>query len=502
MPPSSIASRVRAFTPLKNRLERLAGQRGNVIINDSYSNDIDALAAALTFAQSQSADGRVTLLLGELQPSPDGPARLAQLLADGRTEVLTVGETPPPGLPPARHYATVAELRAALTDLDWHDRTILVKGASYQHFSRLVAHFIHQQHRTELRVDLDALRHNFLALRAAAGSGHPVICMVKASAYGSGALPVARALVDLGADYLAVAYPDEGKALRDGGITTPIIVLNVDIHLYDYCARHGLEPVIHDGPGLRTAAARDLPLHLELDTGMGRLGFPPAKLEDLAKTLARHPEYRVASIFTHLASSDDRGDESYTETQLTTFRAAYERLTGMLTQRPFAHVLNSAAVGRYPPAPGEGVRLGIGLFGLEDVNRLGLRPVLTLLTHVKSIRRYDDEATVGYGRRGRAAAGTRIAVLSIGYADGLPRTVGEGKYAVLIAGRPAPIVGSVCMDMTMVDVTDIPGARTGVEAIVFGPEHPVEELARTAGTIPYEILTGVGPRVRRVYLGE
>ena len=493
--------------PLANRLEQRAGRRGGVVINDSYSNDFSALAAALDFAVAQNPFPELTLILGTLQPGFFGPQpgtrALAQLLEGTVSRLITVGKANAQ-IPAAHHFTTTEDLLAALDTLDFSQTTVLVKGASHERLGRVADALSRQQHRTVLTLDLTALRHNFRVYRERAATG--MIVMVKASAYGGGSLPVARAVVAAGADRLAVAYPDEGRTLREGGLRVPVIILNADPAQYARCATDELEPVVHRRVDLERALSAGLRVHLELDTGMGRLGFAPAELADdllpLLATLGPRAG-QIASVFTHLAAADDPAHDDFTRRQLTTFDAAYERLAAALGRRPDRHLLNSNGIARFPDHAYEFVRLGIGLYGLGDATLAArLRPALRLSTYVSRVYDYPAGHTIGYGRRGRLLRPSRIAVLPLGYADGLPRLAGEGRFAVRFASGPAPTIGAVCMDMTMVDVTELPAVGAGSEAVVFGPDHPIELLAAAAQTIPYEVLTGVGNRVHRVYVEE
>ena len=568
--------------PLTNRLEQREGRRGGVVINDSYSNDPSALAAALDFAVAQNPYERLTLILGTLQPGafnwsskqdqtgqstaqkrgafsqkplPRGTAEgsreahglgrggqpgssnlhgtrgrahiesgvgsresarvgsrelgvgsrstgeLTQLLAGRVDRLITVGNSYAP-TDGDRHYPTPEALLADLDELDTTPETILVKGASYERLGRVANALSRKQHQTLLRLDLTALRHNFQVYRRSVDAG--MIVMVKASAYGGGGLPVARALAAAGADRLAVAYPDEGRSLREGGLTLPIMVLNAAAETYARCAADGLEPVVHQTKDLRRARAAGLRVHLELDTGMARLGFQPNDLDGLISELKKE-DYgpTIASVFTHLAAAEDAAHDDFTRTQLAAFDASFTKISAELPAPPARHALNTNGTSRFPGHAYEFVRLGIGLYGIGDATRAGeLRPALRLITHITRI--YDRPAgdSVGYGRRGKLDRPSRIAVLPVGYADGLPRLAGEGRFAVKIGERTAPTIGSVCMDMTTIDVTDLPEVQDGDEVILFGPNHPIELLAEAAQTIPYEILTGIGPRVHRVYSEE
>ncbi|MBC6993510.1 alanine racemase [Neolewinella lacunae] len=505
--PAAILEASRLFQPLANRLEQRAGLHGGPVINDSYSNDRSALAAALDFAEAQNPFPRLCLILGTLQSTGNG-ADLDDLLALLRPRVsrlITVGQSNAAlaqAFQPSQHFATVEALLAELDTLSFGAESILVKGASRERFDRIADALSRQQHRTLLRLDLSALRHNFAHYRSLAGSG--MIVMVKASAYGGGSLPVARALASAGAEYLAVAYADEGKTLRAGGITLPIMVLNAEPFAYHQLESARLEPVVYDLEGLRQAARWGLRVHLELDTGMGRLGFGTADLPGLLAALPHlGAEGRIASVFTHLAASEAAEHDAFTREQITQFAAAWEAIVDALGYPPPRHVLNTNGISRFRAFAYEFVRLGIGLYGIGDPAQAGMtRPVLQLSTRVSQVYTRPAGTSVGYGRRGRLEEESQIAVLSIGYADGLPRLAGEGRFAVLLHGKLAPTVGAICMDMTMVDVSAIPEVRAGDEAIIFGPSHPIELLATAAQTIPYELLTGIGERVHRVYSGE
>ncbi len=499
MSQTEIASGVADFQPLSNRLEQREGLHGGPVINDSYSNDISALTAALNFAMAQNPHEKLTLILGTLQPGTIDSG-LKHILEDLVSRIITVGRRNHP-VRGHLHYPDTAALLSDLSNITFSKETILIKGASYEGFDRIADTLSRKQHRTVLRIDLAALRHNFLLYRKQVDAR--MIVMVKASAYGGGALPVARTLVDAGADALAVAYPDEGKALREGGVELPIMVLNAAPHTFNRMREDALDPVVHSTEGLRQAAAAGLRVHLEIDSGMGRLGFADRALDDLILTLTTgRYERSVISVFTHLAASESPDHDEFTRQQLRVFDAAYERIKAVLSVAPLRHVLNTNGISRFPEAAFDFVRLGIGLYGVGDAQQTGLRPVLELTTRITAV--YDRAAgtTIGYGRRGKLSRDSRIAVLAIGYADGLPRAVGEGRFSVMINGMLAPIIGAVCMDMTMVDVSGIAGVTAGGTAIVFGPDHPLESLAEAAQTIPYEILTGIGERVHRVYSQE
>ena len=507
--PDQIRRQLGGLRPLSNRLEQREGRNGGIVINDSYSNDLSALAAALDFAAAQNPFSGLTLILGTIQPGsfnlPGTSARavnpaVLQLLEGRVTRLITVG-TSNADLPSEQHFATPEDLLTAIENgLSFRAETILVKGASFEQLGRVADALSRKQHQTLLRLDLTALRHNFQIYRQGISAG--MIVMVKASAYGGGALPVARALAAAGADYLAVAYPDEGRLLREGGVRLPILVLNAEPGTFSRCVTDELEPVVHQISALRRAHAYGLKVHLELDTGMARLGFQTTALDSLLAELNREDYTEtIASVFTHLAASEDPAHDGFTRQQLADFDAAYAQISTTLDSTPPRHVLNSNGISRFPERAYEMVRLGIGLYGIGDATRKEeLRPALQLLTHITRV--YDRPAgdSIGYGRKGRLDRPSRIAVLPLGYADGLPRLAGEGGFSVRIGEHLAPIVGAVCMDMTTIDVTDLPDhISAGTEVVIFGPLHSIELLARAAQTIPYEILTGIGSRVHRIY---
>ena len=504
VPEHLVIEEVTHLRTLSNRLEQREGRDGGPIINDSYSNDFSALAAALQFAETQDPFGSLTLILGTVQPLPDLGARLRYLLQDRVNRLVLVGGANrefATEFPKASYYPSPEQLLQALPSLHFERQTVLIKGASYERFDRIADALSRQLHRTQLRINLSALRHNLAVYRSLLPPDCKLLVMAKASAYGSGALPVAQLLQDAGADYLAVAYPDEGHTLRRGGIHLPIMVLNAAPYTLAGMVADRLEPVVHTLEQCQLAVGLGLQIHLEVDTGMGRLGFSPEKFVGLIPQLQ---SLQVKSLFTHLAASEDPTHDAFTAQQLDTFHEVYELYRaggGAQVQR---HVLNSNGIARFPRATHDMVRLGIGLYGVGDralADRL--QPALSLTATISSITERRPGETIGYGRRGVITTeGSRIAVVSIGYADGLPRAAGEGRFSLRIGDRLAPTVGSICMDMCMIDVTSVLDAQVGDVVTVFGPDHSIELLADAVGTIAYEILTGIGQRVHRIYEGE
>ncbi|GAA4352543.1 bifunctional UDP-N-acetylmuramoyl-tripeptide:D-alanyl-D-alanine ligase/alanine racemase [Hymenobacter saemangeumensis] len=561
---AEIQRRLSRLHPVAMRLEMKQGRHGSYLLDDTYNNDLAGLGLALESLRRQSRPGRRTVILSDVLesglPAPELYARVAGLLAThGVSRLVAIGPDINEQLAmsneqwtvveeqeatrPARklliaHYSLLIEFypstEAFLATLDpaaFAQETILVKGARRFGFERIVAALQAQQHGTVLEVNLDALSHNLQHYRQRLQPGTRLMVMVKAFAYGSGSYEVASLLQFQRADYLAVAYADEGVALREHGISLPIMVMNPAPDSFDTLRRYRLEPEIYSFDMLREylrASAAMQPahqqghhpgassphhpltsspsIHLKLDTGMRRLGFEESDVPELAALLREHrARLPVASLMTHLAASDEARHDNFTREQLAAFRRMAAVLEEAIGHPVLKHALNSAGILRFPDAQLDMVRLGIGLYGVDagGTDQDALRPVSSLRTTISQIKVLPKGQTVGYGRRGSGTAHERrIATLAIGYADGYDRRFGNGVGTVLIHGQPAPLVGSVCMDMCMVDVTDIPQARAGDLALVFGPGLGLPDLAARIGTIAYELLTNVSERVKRVFVTE
>ncbi|MCW5899560.1 MAG: bifunctional UDP-N-acetylmuramoyl-tripeptide:D-alanyl-D-alanine ligase/alanine racemase [Flavobacteriales bacterium] len=514
--PAWIAERTPLLAPVAMRMEVLDGMHGITLINDTYSNDAASLAIALEHLEAIAAGRPKAVVLSDILESGDAAevlyARVAALLQRAGVEkLLTVG----PRIAAEKHRFTCSvedhpDTDHLLTSTDpatLAGYAVLVKGARAFALERVTQRWQRQVHGTVLEIDLEAVRHNLNHYRALLGPQVRIMAMVKAFGYGGGAVELARLLAHERVHYLGVAYADEGIDLRQHGIGTPILVMNPEPVPFEVMRRFQLEAEVYDLHGLREAdqhAGSDPampPIHLKLDTGMRRLGFAPEDLPALLEALRDARHLRVASILSHFSAADDPAQDDHTRQQLSTFLRMADAIAETLGYRPLRHIAHSAGTTRFPAARLDMVRLGIGLHGIGfDVNEQDLlRPVATLRTPVAQIKHLRAGDTVGYGRSWRAEGARVIATLPIGYADGISRRLSNGVGRVWIHGKAAPIVGRVCMDMCMVDVTGIP-CDVGDEAIVFGPEHPVGELAAALGTIPYEVLTSIPPRVKRVYL--
>ncbi len=361
---------------------------------------------------------------------------------------------------------------------------------------------------TVLEIDLSALEHNYRFLKSRLHPKTRFLAVVKAYAYGSATIAIARKLEALGVDYFAVAYTKEGTALRDHGIKIPILVLHPQpVNFAELIARC-LEPSIYSARVLsafqeaaRTAEQTDYPVHLKFNTGLNRLGFWESDVSRVANQLKECDSLKVISLFSHLAASDDLAEESFTKMQIQRFKEIVATLEPALDNKPFLHLLNTSGILNYPEAQFDMVRSGIGLYGYSNDPKIDkqLKPVATLKTVISQIHRIDPEESVGYNRAYKAPGLRRIATLPVGHADGIGRIYGKGKGSVRIKGCKAPIIGNVCMDMLMIDITDIP-CQEGDEVVLFGKGHSAEELAAGAQTISYELLTGISQRVKRVVL--
>ena len=392
----------------------------------------------------------------------------------------------------------------------FRDEVILVKGARVFAFEKIVQRLELKAHQTVLEIDLGALVHNLKAYQQRLRPETKVMAMVKAFAYGSGGAEVAAKLQFSGVDYLGVAYADEGVELRKAGIGTPVMVMNPEETAFEKIVEFQLEPELYSFEILRSFESflrregiEEYPVHIEVETGMNRLGFSATDTHLLAGAL-QHSGLRIRTVFSHLAASEDPAEDAFTRAQFNTFLAFCDQLAQQTGQTFLRHIANTAAVLRHPDLQLDMVRLGIGLYGIDPAATgiVPLQPVATLRSTIAQLKQVPAGGSIGYNRSGRVGRDSRIATIRLGYADGYPRRLGNGTGQVWIRGRKVPVIGNVCMDMFMADVTDLPDVTVGDEVILFGPSLPVQDLATAAGTIPYEIMTGISQRVRRVFFEE
>lgn len=520
VPPAVIARRMLKLEPVAMRLDVRLGKNNCLIINDTYNSDINSIKIALDFQHQRKMDRplKKTLILSDILQTGIMPKTLYKKVAEmvsqsGIEKLIGIG-------PDIYDNADVFPVKEKLffrnTDefirssvwKTFENDLVLLKGARRFHFEHINALIEERVHETVLEVDLDAVVHNFNYYKSKLADGVKMICMVKANGYGTGAVEIAKTLQYHRCDYLAVAVAEEGKLLRDEGISLPVIILNPEVNGFEELFTNDLEPEVYNFRILeafvKEAERRgitDYPVHIKIDTGMHRLGFLPAQIGELADVLRMQKGLRVHSVFSHLSASESWAFDDFTHRQIETLQHAAAEIESKLGYSVNKHILNSAGIERFPHAQWDMVRLGIGLYGVSANELNGLKNVCTLKTTILQIKDVAGHETVGYGRNEELQRESRVAAIRIGYADGLDRKFGNRKGQVLINGQFAPIIGNVCMDLCMVDVTDIE-ANEGDSVVIFGENLSVIDLAERIGTIPYEILTSVSPRVKRVYIKE
>ncbi|HLP94584.1 MAG TPA: bifunctional UDP-N-acetylmuramoyl-tripeptide:D-alanyl-D-alanine ligase/alanine racemase [Saprospiraceae bacterium] len=520
VPQEEIERRMQRLEPVEMRLEVKAAIHRCTLINDAYSNDLDSLRLALQFARQQAGKGALTLILSDILQSGLPPETLWKSVAElmrthhvGR--LIGIGTDIPDlqqWLPASVHctfYAGTELFLAEIGGLEFREETILLKGARAFAFERIARRLEEKAHKTVLEVNLSALVHNLKTYQRLLQPGTRMMVMVKAEGYGAGSAQVAKLLEFHQVDYLGVAYADEGIALREAGVNLPILVLNPEPASFDVIQRYRLEPEVYSPELLDEIAAfaspdKPLAIHLKLDTGMHRLGFEPSDMPALLAKLRDCPYLRIASVFSHLAASDAPLHDDFTRAQAAAFSGMYQQIQEALGYQPLRHICNTGGIERWPEFHFDMVRLGIGLYGTGGPTvQHQLQVVNSLKATISQIKNIPAGDTVGYNRNsGLLTKPRRIATISIGYADGFLRLAGGGRYAVGIRGHRAPTLGNVCMDMTMVDISDIPEAQVGDEVTIFGQNPPVQDLAQCLQTIPYEVFTNVSDRVKRVYWQE
>lgn len=523
-PMDVIAARMGALTPVGTRMNVTDGVNGCLLIYDSYTADLRSLTPALDFMARRATTGRTsTVILSDVtheqMAAAELYAKVARLLKRrGIRRVIGIGEEIMRhkryfGID-AEFYASTDEFLKEVSASDFERELILIKGAARSHFERIAEMLEARHHETILEVNLDAVVHNFNFFRAHLEPSTGIVAMVKASAYGAGSYELAKTMQAQGAAYLAVAAVDEGVDLRQAGITMPIMVLNPKVVNYKTLFAYNLEPEIYSVDILdeiiREGTKRGIenyPVHLKFDTGMHRLGFLEKDIPEVVARILGQNAISVRSVFSHLAGADGTEFDDYTQMQFDIFDRCCMRLKEALgDDRPFLrHILNSTGILRFPAHQYDMVRLGIGLYGvrtMEDGSQDALKQVSSLHTIVISVKEWEAGTTIGYSRRGVLTRPSRIATIPIGYADGFNRHLGNGRSSVWINGTRCPIVGNICMDACMVDVTDAPHCAPGDAVELFGEHITVYELADLLGTIPYEILTSVSTRVKRVYYRE
>jgi alanine racemase len=502
--------------PVDMRLDVKQGLNNCLLINDAYNSDINSLDIALDFMQSRRAGKKLkaTLILSDILQSGTLPKSLykkvAELVKRKKVErIIGIGrDLSEYGAlfdMQKEFYLTTDAFLASPSFKSLHDELILLKGSRRFHFERISERLERKLHETILEVDLDAVAHNFNYYRSLLKPETKLIAMVKAFGYGVGSNELGKTLQAYNCDYLAVAVADEGAELRKEGISIPIIVMNPEQSSFNLLLEHLLEPEIYSFRLLETLIKETMhrgitsyPVHIKIDTGMHRLGFRPEDMPEIARIIKSQSGLVVRSVFSHLAGSDSPAFDDFTHRQVAVFQRAASTLEAGLEYRLLKHILNSAGIERFPQYQMDMVRLGIGLYGVSASGSKALQNVATLKTCILQIQDVPAGESIGYSRMSYTTRDSRIAIIPIGYADGLDRHLGNGTGEVWINHHLCPIIGNICMDTTLIDVTGIE-AREGDPVILFGSPYPITRLSDKLHTIPYEILTSISPRVKRIY---
>jgi alanine racemase len=512
-----IAERFAELPSLEMRLQLKEAQNNCILLNDAYSADTGSLAIALDFLQQHAAEKKRSVILSDFLESGVKEEELYQQIANQLkahqiTKFIGIGKR----ISAYQHlftceqkgfYEDTKSFLEANQLLDFSHEIILLKGARKFGFERIAKWFEKQVHQTVFEINLNALENNLNAYKKLLSPKVKVMAMVKAFSYGAGSYEIARILSYHRVDYLTVAYADEGVVLRKAGIQTPIMVMNPEPSSFDALLKHHLEPEIYQfdilNKLIEIADGEEIGIHLELDTGMKRLGFDAHEIPALLQLLKATPNLKVNSVFTHLAASEETAHDPFTLSQIEKFKQLSALICEAFPYPVLRHCLNSGGIARFKEAQFDMVRLGIGLYGIDPAQQksLQLKPIGTLKTIISQIREIEANESIGYGRNGKLRTAGRIAIVAIGYADGLDRKLSNGTGYMLVNGQIAPIVGNICMDMTMLNISDI-DCKVGDEVIVFGDKPSLHEISAHIGTIPYEVLTGVSQRVKRVYYYE
>jgi alanine racemase len=522
VPMSEIQEGINQLRHLDMRMQIKKGIQHCYILNDSYSNDVHSLQLALTYATQQAGALPITLILSDVMQFNQDAVQYDQLLQQLAVfpikKLIAIGPHLAKALQKHKglhnkgvHVISFDTTQQFIHQMDiysFKEEFILIKGARVFELEKINELLQLQVHKTMAEINLTTLVDNYKKIKTVVGPKVKMMAMVKAFGYGSGSVEVARILQFHHVDYLSVAYADEGVALRQAGIHLPIMVMNVDETTFDTLVKYHMEPEIFSftqyqqfNEYIKNQAISNFPIHIKLNTGMNRLGFDMDTIENLCDLLKSNSQLKVQTIFSHLSASGNKSLENFTHQQLNLFNTAAAKIETVLGYTTLKHIANSDAILLDPIFHLDMVRLGIGLYGTSQ-GPIDLAPVVQLTTTISQIRHLKKGDTVGYNRAGVLLRDSIIATVRLGYADGYSRHLGLGKGAMWLNGLLAPIVGDICMDMTMIDITDIPSVSEGDSVQVFGKNLAITQVAKWAGTIPYEILTSIGQRVKRIYISD
>ena len=518
--PEQISERMARLEPVAMRLEVKEGQHGCTLINDSYNSDINSLDIALDFMSRRVNDDRCrTLILSDIFQSGMTPAALyteVNALCIKRRVNKLIGIGPEISsqaalftMPEKQFFTTTEAFLHSKAFRSLRNEVVLVKGARVFGFDHITEQLEQKVHETILEVNLNAVVDNLNYYRSFLKPETKLVCMVKADAYGAGAVEVAKTLQDHRVDYLAVAVADEGVTLRRNGITQNIMIMNPEMTAFKTMFDYDLEPEVYSfrlmDALIRAAEQQGItgwPVHIKLDTGMHRLGFDPEHdMDELIRRLRSQNAIIPRSVFSHFVGSDSDDFDNFSAEQFRKFDEGSKKLQAAFSHKILRHMDNSAAIEHFPERQMDMCRLGLGLYGVDPRDNHILHTVSTLKTTILQLRRVPKEETVGYSRKGILTRDSVIAAIPIGYADGLNRHLGRGACYCLVNGKQAPYIGNICMDVAMIDVTDI-DCKEGDMVEIFGEHLPVTILSDVLQTIPYEVLTSISSRVKKVYFQD
>lgn len=522
VPEEMIEPRFLSLHAVDMRLQLKHGINNCIIINDSYSADTTSLKIALDFQQQQSSGLKRTVILSDFYETGKNDKvlyhEIAELLQSHKLyKVISIGEkiknvrNNMSGSVLSQQYRSTEDFIYHFRTSDFADEIILIKGARKFEFEQIVQLFEQKLHQTLLEINLNALEHNLKEYQDLLHPQTKIMAMVKAFSYGNGGAEIASVLQFYNVHYLGVAYADEGAELVKVGITIPVMVMNAEESSFNSIVENNLQPVLYSfhllkqfEAFLKDQALQDYPVHIEIETGMNRLGLGRDEIESVAKYISSSSSFKVQSVFSHLAASEDPQQDDFTMEQFEKFKQSVAVIQNHLAYPFLVHIANSAAIVRHPKLQMDMVRLGIGLYGIEsdEENKLDLQAVATLRSTIAQLKHVKKGESVSYNRKGVVSRESVIATVRIGYADGYSRRFSNGAGKMVVKGKLAPVIGTVCMDMTMIDVTDIGGVEEGDDVIIFGKDLPVQQVAKWIKTIPYEIMTSVSQRVKRVYFHE
>jgi Alr-MurF fusion protein len=510
---SIIQERINLLLSLPLRLEIIKGIHNSTIINDGYNIGFSSLVLSLENLIQQAGSFQKTLIISEIPETTFEDEKLFRLIeSSGLDRVLVVGnqqlkKTGEKTI--VDYYSTTEELINELPQYNFRDHFVLIKGSRKFRLERVAKALEEKNHRTQLELDLNQLSRNLEIYKKKINPTTKLMVMVKAFSYGAGSSEIARVLELEGVDYLGVAYADEGIVLRNAGVKIPIMVMNPEPGTFADLIKYNLEPEIYSLEELRefvedlyVADKQDYPIHLKLETGMNRLGFLSNELPGLIQFLKSQSEVYVKTIFSHLSSADDLNEEEYTLNQLKKFTEYSEYIMSAFNYKIERHILNTAGIDNYNSYQFDMVRLGIGLYGINVGKKdSGIKPISSLKSIIIQTKRLLKGDSIGYGRKTRAEREMIIAMIPIGYSDGLRRSLGDRNFSFYLKGQKCDIVGNICMDVSMIDVTNL-DAKVGDEVEIFGQYNSIEDIAKAMETIPYEVMTSISQRVKRVFFRD